>query len=92
MKYASASIIFDAMTDHSSVTANHRFSSLVSLMCSDIVVEMSVSVNKVHSAVGADLFNSKDLHKFILHQSTTGHHYVSSFVSLITLGFNTPFQ
>lgn len=91
MKYASASIIFDAMTDHSSVTANHRFSSLLSLMCPNIVVEMSVSVTKVHSAVGADLFNSKDLHKLI-YQSTTGHHYVSSFVSLITLGFNTPFQ
>jgi len=44
MIFTLASIIFDAMTDHSSVTANYRFSSVVNLVCSDIMVETSVSL------------------------------------------------
>lgn len=47
----------------------------------------------VHSAAGADLFNSMALcQEFILYQSTTGHLYVPQFVSIIMLGFNNPFQ
>jgi len=68
MIFASASIIFDAMTEHSSVTANYGFSITVSLVC---------QFDNVHSAADADLFNSKALcQEFILYYSTTGHLYV----------------